>query len=65
MPLHRAKKPKKRADTLADFFAKSPLRGSGLVVRRKRCLPRAMNFDDPPEGGDHKSGSVRRPASKT
>jgi len=36
---------KKSKDTLADFFAKSPLRGSGLAVRRRRCLPREINFD--------------------
>jgi len=50
--------------SIADFFAKSPLRGSGLVVRRERYLPSKIDFDDPPEDGDHTLGPGPRPTSK-
>jgi len=32
----------RRQGSLADFFAKSPLRGSGLDVRRSREMPRGL-----------------------
>ena len=34
----------KRTGTLADFFASSPLRGSGLKVRRSKDRPRPTNL---------------------
>lgn len=33
-----------RKGTLADFFASSPLRGSGLTVARKKQRPRAVKL---------------------
>jgi prevent-host-death family protein len=34
----------KRAGNLAEFFAGSPLRGSGLKVRRSKSLPRKISL---------------------
>lgn len=34
----------RRKGTLADFFAASPLRGSGLKLRRRRDRPRKINL---------------------
>jgi prevent-host-death family protein len=34
----------KRSGTLADFFASSPLRGSGLKLRRLKDRPRKINL---------------------
>jgi prevent-host-death family protein len=34
----------KRVGTLADFFADSPLRGSGLKLQRRRDRPRKINL---------------------
>lgn len=34
----------KRAGTLAEFFAKSPLRGSGLKVERSKDRPRKIDL---------------------
>jgi hypothetical protein len=42
----RPDKTRKHRDSLADFFAASPLRNSGLVLERDKCPPRAIDFDD-------------------
>ncbi len=34
----------KRAGNLAEFFAASPLRGSGLVIQRRRDRPRPIDL---------------------
>jgi prevent-host-death family protein len=34
----------KRVGTLAEFFAESPLRGSGLKIRRLKQRPRKINL---------------------
>jgi hypothetical protein len=34
-----------RGDTLADFFARSPLRGSGIKIERTREGFREVDFD--------------------
>lgn len=34
----------RRRGTLADFFAASPLRGSGLKIRRRKDRPRKINL---------------------
>jgi prevent-host-death family protein len=38
----------KRSGNLADFFAASPLRGSGLKVRRAKDRPRPMQTSNHP-----------------
>jgi hypothetical protein len=35
---------KKRVGTLADFFAAAPLRNSGLVIARGKCVPCVPDF---------------------
>jgi prevent-host-death family protein len=34
----------KRTGTLAEFFAASPLRGSGVKIRRSKALPRKVDL---------------------
>lgn len=41
-----------RKGTLADFFAASPLRNSGLVVERKKDRPRVPDFETAEKGDE-------------
>jgi prevent-host-death family protein len=44
VPFEEWERRTRRQGTLADFFAKSPLRGSGLDVRRSREMPRDLGW---------------------
>jgi len=54
----RSDKTLKHRDSLADFFAASPLRNSGLVLERDKCPPRAIDFDEDKSSERHKVGEA-------
>jgi hypothetical protein len=55
-------KPRKpRRETLADFFATSPLRNSGLVIDRNKCAPSSPGLT----ATDEDEAIVRSPQNST